>query len=169
MDILAKIAEQKIREAMERGEFDNLAFHGKPLRLDDLSGVPEALRMGYRILKNAGVLPPEMQLQKEILALQDLINACYDDDERRNMQHQLNEKTLRYNMMMERQVHKPAYIHSITLRSGRSSNSHPDSRRTARHAARATTVSRDSRLGACLYCGRAILWCPHGRVWRGGY
>ena len=28
MDILAKIAEQKIREAMERGEFDNLPFHG---------------------------------------------------------------------------------------------------------------------------------------------
>ena len=45
MDILAKIAEQRIREAMERGEFDNLPFHGKPIKLDDLVGVPEHLRM----------------------------------------------------------------------------------------------------------------------------
>ena len=50
MDILAKIAEQRIREAMERGEFDNLPFHGKPINLDDLVGVPEHLRMGYKIL-----------------------------------------------------------------------------------------------------------------------
>lgn len=109
MDILARIAEQKIREAIDRGEFDNLAYHGKPLKLDDLSGVPEALRMGYRILKNAGVLPPEMQLKKDIMALRDLINVCYDDEERLDMQCKMNEKMLRYNMMMERQFHKPAY------------------------------------------------------------
>jgi hypothetical protein len=109
MDILAKIAEQKIREAMERGEFDNLACHGKPLKLDDLTGVPGPLRMGYRILKNAGVLPAEMQLKKDILALQDLINACYDEEERRGMQHKMSQKMLRYNVMMERQFHKPTY------------------------------------------------------------
>ena len=106
MDLLAKIAEQRIREAIERGEFDHLAAHGKPLKFEDLSGVPEHLRMGYKILKDAGVLPPEMQLKKELLALQDLINACYDDEERRRMQHKLNEQTLRYNMLMERHCHK---------------------------------------------------------------
>jgi hypothetical protein len=109
MDFLAKIAEQKIREAMERGEFDHLAYEGKPLNLDDLSGVPETLRMGYRILKNAGVLPPEMQLKKDIVALHDLLKACYDDDERQSLHQTLSEKMLRYTMMMERQFHKPAY------------------------------------------------------------
>ena len=49
MDILARIAEQRIREAMERGEFDNLPLHGQPLKLDDLTSVPEHLRMGYKI------------------------------------------------------------------------------------------------------------------------
>jgi hypothetical protein len=107
MDILVKIAEQKIREAMERGELDNLAYHSKPLRLDDLASVPEPLRMGYKILKNAGVLPQELQLKKEILALQDLINACYDEEERRSIQRKMNEKTLRYNVLMERHFHKP--------------------------------------------------------------
>jgi hypothetical protein len=109
MDILAKIAEQKIREAIERGEFDTLAYHGKPLQFEELAGVPETLRMGYKILHNAGILPPEMELKKELLALQDLLRACDDTSERHSLQLQLNEKTLRYNLMMERQSHKPAY------------------------------------------------------------
>jgi hypothetical protein len=109
MDILARIAEQKIREAMERGEFDIPAYHGKPLTFDDLAGVPETLRMGYTILKNAGVLPPEMQLKKDILALQDLLRACEDTAERCRMERHLNEKLLRFNMLMERHVHKPAH------------------------------------------------------------
>jgi hypothetical protein len=121
MDILAKIAEQRIREAMERGEFDNLAYQGKPLQLEDLSGVPEHLRMGYKILKDAGVLPPEMQLKKELLTLQDLINACYDEDERHRLQHKLNEHTLRYNILMERHAHTPTqqkYIGKIRKKLG---------------------------------------------------
>jgi hypothetical protein len=109
MDILAKIAEQKIRQAMEQGEFDSLAYHGKPLPLDDLTGVPETLRMGYIILKNAGVLPPEMQLKKDIVALQDLLRACNDPEEHCRIEHHLNEKMLRFTMLMERHLHKPAY------------------------------------------------------------
>ncbi len=109
MDILTKIAEQRIREAMERGEFDNLPMQGKPLKLDDVVGVPEALRMGYKILKNAGVLPEEMQLKKDLVSLKTLLDACYDDTERRTLQQKMNEKTLRYNMMMERKLHNPAH------------------------------------------------------------
>jgi hypothetical protein len=109
MDILAKIAEQRIREAMERGEFDNLPFHGKPIKLDDLTGVPEHLRMGYKILKNAGVLPEEMQLKKEVVSLKTLLDACYDESERQALQQKMNEKMLRYSMMMEKQLHKPTY------------------------------------------------------------
>ena len=114
MDILAKIAEQKIREAMERGEFDNLAYHGKPLKLDDLTGVPAHLRMGYKILKNAGISTitselelEEMQLKKAIVSLQDLLDACYDTTERGAIQKHMNEKILRYNMMMEKRAQRP--------------------------------------------------------------
>jgi hypothetical protein len=109
MDILARIAEQRIREAMERGEFDNLPLHGTPLKLDDLSGVPEHLRMGYTILKNAGVLPEEMQLKKEIVSLQNLLDACYNEAEKQTLQQKMNEKVLRFNMMMEKQLHKPTH------------------------------------------------------------
>ena len=109
MDILTKIAEQRIREAMERGEFDNLPSQGKPLKLDDLVGVPEPLRMGYKILKNAGVLPEEMQLKKALVSLKTLLDACYDETERRALQQKMNEKTLRYNMMMEKKLHNTAH------------------------------------------------------------
>ena len=109
MDILAKIAEQRIREAMERGEFDNLPLHGKPIKLDDLVGVPEHLRMGYKILKNANVLPAEMQLKHEIVTLKNLLDACADATEKSAIQQRMNEKMLRYNMMMEKQLHKPTY------------------------------------------------------------
>ena len=107
MDFLAKIAEQKIREAMERGEFDHLGYDGKPLKLDDLTGVPAHLRMGYKILKNAGILPEEMQLKKDIVSLQDLLDACYDATERSTIQKHMNEKILRYNMMMEKRSQRP--------------------------------------------------------------
>jgi DnaJ-like protein len=121
MDILAKIAEQRIREAMERGEFDHLPLHGKPLKLDDLAGVPEHLRMGYKILQNAGVLPEEMQLKKEIVSLQTLLDACYDEAEKQTMRQKMNEKILRYNMMMEKQLHKstsPQYRAKILKKLG---------------------------------------------------
>jgi len=92
---------------MERGDFDHLSYHGKPIKLDDLTGVPAHLRMGYKILKNAGVLPEEMQLKKELVSLQDLLDACHDDTARSTITKTMNEKMLRYNMMMEKRQHKP--------------------------------------------------------------
>jgi Domain of unknown function (DUF1992) len=109
MDILAKIAERKIREAIERGEFDNLPCHGKPIVLEDLSGVPEPLRMGYKIMKNVDVLPPEMQLKKETVTLQQLINACEDDTEKKELQKKLNAKMIRFNILMEKRGQTSAY------------------------------------------------------------
>ena len=106
MDVLALIAESKIKEAIQKGEFKDLAGSGKPLDMDDLSHVPEELRGGYIILKNAGVLPEEMQLRKEIVSLQKLLDCCYseerDDQETKRLKKKLTEKILRYDMLMEK-------------------------------------------------------------------
>jgi len=101
MSIFEIIAERKIEQAMARGEFDNLSYSGKPLPPDDLDKVPEELRMAYKILKNAGVVPEEIELQKSIVTLTDLLNACADEEERKKIRIKLNEKQLRYNMIME--------------------------------------------------------------------
>ncbi|SHI64379.1 protein of unknown function [Desulfofundulus thermosubterraneus DSM 16057] len=102
IDILAVLAEEKIREAMRRGEFANLAGKGQPLQVDELSHVPEELRAGYIILKNAGVLPEEMQLKKEMVSLQRLIDCCYEEEQKTGLKKKLTEKMLRFNMLMEK-------------------------------------------------------------------
>ncbi|MHA7965069.1 DnaJ family domain-containing protein [Paenibacillus sp. CAU 1782] len=100
MDIFRLIAEERIREAESRGEFDDLPGKGKPLPPDELEGVPEELRVSYRLLKNAGVLPEEMQLRKDMLTLGDLIAACKSDSDRQGLERELSAKKLRYQTLM---------------------------------------------------------------------
>lgn len=76
------IAEQRICEAQERGEFDNLPGAGKPLPDEDLSHVPPELRMAWRILKNADCVPPEVAERKEISRLADMLDDCQQEQER---------------------------------------------------------------------------------------
>lgn len=75
-------AERHIVDAQRNGEFDNLPGQGEPLTLDDDSAVPEELRSGYRLLKNAGCLPPELEQRKEAMALADLLKGIHKEDER---------------------------------------------------------------------------------------
>jgi len=109
MDFLKRIAEERIREAIEKGEFDNLPGKGKPLKLDDDSLVPEDLRMAYRVLKNTGYLPPELELKKEILSLRDLINTIDDDEKRLRRLRELNFKLMKLSIMLRRPVKLDAY------------------------------------------------------------
>ena len=59
--VIQSIAEQRIAEAQQQGAFDNLPGAGRPLQLEDDSHIPPELRMAYKVLRNAGCLPPEMQ------------------------------------------------------------------------------------------------------------
>lgn len=103
MDIFRTIALRKIKEAMEEGEFDDLPLRGKRIDLTDLDHVPEADRMACRILKNANVLPEEVHLHKEILALRDALREHpEDDEERRRLVRALNEREACYNLLLER-------------------------------------------------------------------
>jgi hypothetical protein len=105
MDPITLMAERRILEAMERGEFDDLPGKGKPLELeDDDPMVPEELRMAYRIMKNDGMLPPELELRKEILRLSDLLDAVRDEGERRARRRELDYKLMKLNLMRQRPV-----------------------------------------------------------------
>ena len=76
------LVEQKLAEAVSRGEFDNLPGAGRPLDLDDDKLVPEDLRVAYRILKNAGYVPPEVEALNEIRDLERLILESPEDKAR---------------------------------------------------------------------------------------
>jgi len=82
MLLLDQIAEARIEEAIARGELDNLPGAGQPLSLDEDPMVPEEYRMAYRILKNAGVVPPEIELRNRIKALEEALLAADDGPEK---------------------------------------------------------------------------------------
>jgi Domain of unknown function (DUF1992) len=82
MWLLDQWAERHISDAQRKGEFDNLPGSGEPLALDDDSHVAPELRSGYRLLKNAGGLPPELQQRKEAFELADLLKGIRKDDPR---------------------------------------------------------------------------------------
>lgn len=79
MWFISQIAEARIAEAIARGEFENLPGAGKPLRLEDDRAIPEELRVAYRVLKNAGCLPRELELRREIADVRALVAATHDE------------------------------------------------------------------------------------------
>ena len=74
MGLIDEWAERHIVSAQENGELDNLPGNGKPLVLDDDTLIPSDLRVGYRLLKNAGYLPPELQDRQEALTITHMLS-----------------------------------------------------------------------------------------------
>ena len=99
--VFAKDVDQRIKEAIARGEFENLPGKGKPLDLDAYFAAPEHLRMGYSILKNANIIPEEMELLRQIEDLKESLGSCTTQTEKRALRRHLSEKLTDVNMRME--------------------------------------------------------------------
>ena len=102
--LFQRLAEQRILEAQRRGEFDDLPGKGKPLELEDLTWVPDELRIGYIVLKNAHVLPPEAELLKDIHILEDLLKHVDEEGERKALAKSLQWKVIRLDMLKRRSM-----------------------------------------------------------------
>lgn len=105
-----RLAEERLREAVAAGEFDELPGHGRPLELEDLSRVPADLRASYCLLKSANVLPEEMQLKQDMLRLGDLIAACEDPGETARLEGERSGLLLRFRILMERRGSGSAWL-----------------------------------------------------------
>ena len=99
---LDRLVEEIIREAMARGEFDDLPGKGKPQNLDDYFALPEDERMALKLLRDAGFVPEEVQLLKDIDELKKALAAAAEDDEKARLKKALDEKTLAFNVVMDR-------------------------------------------------------------------
>jgi hypothetical protein len=102
MDAIAWIAEQRIREAMDRGLFDNSPYRGRRIELQEDESIPPELRMAFKILRDAGCLPPEVELRKDIGTLSELLDTVVDPDERKRIGRALNDKLLRLELLRRR-------------------------------------------------------------------
>ena len=94
-----KIVEKKIKEAMDKGEFDDLPGRGKPIAFEDDSNIPEDLRLAFKVLKNADCLPPELQLKKEIRQMEDMLEGIPDEKEKYRQIKKINYKIMQLNLM----------------------------------------------------------------------
>ena len=96
------LAEQRIREALRQGHFDNLSNAGQPLNLDDYFSAPADLRMAYSILKNADCTPVEVELLNECARLKQAIAAAADPATRQEFERALVAVQTRLTSLLER-------------------------------------------------------------------
>ena len=99
LDAIRFIAERRITEAIRDGHLNIRAWHNKPLPPNNDSMIPPELRMAYKILKNAGYLPPEIETKREIQQLEDLLAGCDDEHTRLKQMKKLNCLILKLNTM----------------------------------------------------------------------
>lgn len=93
-----KIVEERIRQAITKGVFNNLPGFGKPLEFKD-DNVSDELRLAYKILKNADFIPPELELRKEIRQTEDLLREMKDEAEKYRALKKLNFMIMKLNSL----------------------------------------------------------------------
>ena len=98
-----RIVEAMIKEAMERGEFDNLPGKGKPIDLTEYFETPEEVRLANSVLKSAGMTSREVDLLKEIAELKQVMAAILDEKKKQEISKQIEQKQVEFSLMMERQ------------------------------------------------------------------
>lgn len=81
-----------LKEALASGELAGTEGFGKPFTEDaGWNATPESLRMPFKILKNAGFVPPEIELFHERAALSASLEACKSEPERVELRQRLSE------------------------------------------------------------------------------
>lgn len=99
---LENLVEEKIKQAIADGEFENLEGAGKPLNLDAYFSTPEDVRAGYTLLKNNNFVPEEVELLREIGILREQIKNSSSGEEKQILNKALNEKTTALSIILER-------------------------------------------------------------------
>ncbi len=97
----AHLAEVRIKEAIDAGEFDNLAGSGQPLDMDGYFSAPSSLRAGFGFLKSASVVPPEVTAMQEIAGLRQQLESAIGE-RATLLRKQLQMREVELAMAMER-------------------------------------------------------------------
>ena len=103
-----RIAENRIREAMASGLFENLPGAGQPLNLEEYFRTPEDLRMAHSMLRNAHCAPAEVELLNEVSRLERAIAETADATARQPLQRALTDRHTQLAVMLEhRNIRSP--------------------------------------------------------------
>jgi len=102
MSVFEKIVDEKIKNAIASGEFDDLPGKGKPVNLDEYFKAPAHLRVTYQLLKNYGVSPREVELKKEISELKKQLSLTRSGKEKKRLLRTIHDKSLILNLTLEK-------------------------------------------------------------------
>ena len=101
-EILEDEIGRKLREAELNGELRSAKGFGEPLATaEGWDQTPEELRMPFKILKDAGVIPPEIELLKQRAALKEQLLACLEPEEIESLRARLSALELSISMRLE--------------------------------------------------------------------
>ena len=98
---LESAIERKIREAIERGEFDNLPGKGRPIDLEAYFNAPEDLRMAFSLLRSNDFVPAEVDMMKELSKLKERLEKSTDETERKTLAKAIQDKGLALTLQLE--------------------------------------------------------------------
>ncbi len=102
MNAWAKLAENRIQEAIEAGELDPTMTAG-PVDLKDYFSLPADERAGLTLLRNAGVVPLEVELLKQRAELEQKL-ASASEPQAKEIRARLEELRVTFRMNMERRL-----------------------------------------------------------------
>jgi hypothetical protein len=97
-----RLAELRLRQAIDDGLLDDLPNRGERLDLDEYFATPEDRRLAYSILKNANCLPEEVEIRNEIAALEHARTGVTSDADRRRVDQRIADLTLRFDLLRAR-------------------------------------------------------------------
>lgn len=96
-----RLAERRIREAMNEGKFDGLPKRGT-IDLEEYFKWPAELRMAYSILKSAGCVPEEVELLREVDRLETELAAATAEEQRATLRRAVADARLKFDLALER-------------------------------------------------------------------
>lgn len=99
---LATAAEARIQEALEAGEDQLLAGKGQPLDMESYFAAPSSLRTGFSLLKNANVVPPEVEAFKEVARLRESLKTTTEPTRLEALTHELRAREVELAIGLER-------------------------------------------------------------------
>jgi hypothetical protein len=94
---------QSLRDSERSGELRAAPSYGKPLAPDaGWDETPEELRLPFKILKEAGIVPPEVEAMREVAALKRELQACTAADAQRALRQRISDKQQAIALRLER-------------------------------------------------------------------
>ena len=107
MDVnLTRLAERRLLAAVAEGKLSHLAGEGEPLPLHPEEAYINPLEaIGFRIMHEAGFMPEELELGRQLDEAKSAWVAAYDDATRDRLMARIADLEMRRNIARETRLH----------------------------------------------------------------